>query len=214
MPPPWPYNLLNAVFEYEKNIKNGARGIPYSPVDEDVMRGIEHALEMLSEKEGTVITERYKNEKTLEEVGNEYKITRERIRQIEKKALYKLRRPAVAIYLMYGMNGAGARTRRKALEKEEKWIRGLQGEIAFTRNKIQLEELPAIEKQKAKRIDQAGLSVRATNVLCRSGIETEYDLVRLYKKSGARGLFKLKNMGKKSLCEIMDRFSLSEYDAG
>lgn len=55
---------------------------------------VEETLEKLTPKEANILRERYGfngNEKTLEEVGNIYGVTRERIRQIEAKALKKLR---------------------------------------------------------------------------------------------------------------------------
>lgn len=57
---------------------------------------IENLLLLLSEKEKVVILRRFnldsKGKKTLEEIGQEFSITRERVRQIEKNALMKMRR--------------------------------------------------------------------------------------------------------------------------
>ena len=56
------------------------------------------ALEMLSEREQKVLRLRFGLDdgraRTLEEVGREFHVTRERIRQIEAKALRKLRHPS------------------------------------------------------------------------------------------------------------------------
>jgi len=56
------------------------------------------ALSELSEREARVLTLRFGLEndrpQTLEEVGKEFNVTRERIRQIEAKALRKLRHPS------------------------------------------------------------------------------------------------------------------------
>lgn len=61
------------------------------------------ALSTLTERERTVICMRFGlfdgRERTLEEVGESLLVTRERIRQIEAKALRKLRHPARARYL-------------------------------------------------------------------------------------------------------------------
>ena len=57
---------------------------------------LESVLDDLSPRERDVLRLRYGwddgREKTLKEIGNIFKITRERIRQIEHKALQKLRK--------------------------------------------------------------------------------------------------------------------------
>ncbi len=64
---------------------------------------IQKALSTLTERERTVIELRFGLDggygKTLEEVGEVFHVTRERIRQIEAKALRKLRHPARSRYL-------------------------------------------------------------------------------------------------------------------
>ena len=65
---------------------------------------IERELSTLTEREAHVIKLRFGlydgRTRTLEEVGSEFDITRERIRQIEAKALRKLRHPSRARHLM------------------------------------------------------------------------------------------------------------------
>lgn len=64
---------------------------------------IEEALKVLTDRESKVLKMRFgldgEKEHTLEEVGNLFKITRERIRQIESKALKKLRAPHLSYKL-------------------------------------------------------------------------------------------------------------------
>ena len=59
---------------------------------------LEEILETLTERERKVLKLRFGwkdgNEKTLEEIGKEFNVTRERIRQIEAKALRKLKHPS------------------------------------------------------------------------------------------------------------------------
>ena len=59
---------------------------------------IDEALKTLTEREAKVLKMRFGlgdgNEHTLEEVGQQFKVTRERIRQIEAKALRKLKHPS------------------------------------------------------------------------------------------------------------------------
>jgi RNA polymerase primary sigma factor len=64
---------------------------------------LQNVLETLSPREAEVIRLRYGlyngRPLTLEEVGQRFNITRERIRQIEAKALRKLRHPSRARHL-------------------------------------------------------------------------------------------------------------------
>jgi RNA polymerase primary sigma factor len=65
----------------------------------DILREqVEEALKLLSNREAMVLRLRYGlydgRSRTLEEVGREFGVTRERIRQIESKALRKLRHPS------------------------------------------------------------------------------------------------------------------------
>jgi len=74
------------------------------PVEEAAFRLLQEylslALEALSDREREVLIMRFGLDdgrvRTLEEVGNHFEVTRERIRQIENKALAKLRQPARA----------------------------------------------------------------------------------------------------------------------
>jgi RNA polymerase primary sigma factor len=73
-----------------------------SPVDAIVKMGLKEqtskVLQTLSEREEMVLRKRFgigmNSECTLEEVGQDFEVTRERIRQIEAKALRKLRHPS------------------------------------------------------------------------------------------------------------------------
>jgi len=78
-----------------------------SPLDETIMKDlkehIHNALKTLSPKEQYIIAKRYglfgDAPATLEEVGSEFDVTRERIRQIEVKALRKLKHPSKGKWL-------------------------------------------------------------------------------------------------------------------
>lgn len=71
---------------------------PYDVASKELLKdNIEEVLKTLSEREAKVLVMRFgldgDSAKTLEEVGREFGVTRERIRQIEAKALRKLKHP-------------------------------------------------------------------------------------------------------------------------
>jgi RNA polymerase primary sigma factor len=73
------------------------------------MRGVvKDALDSLTPREAKVLRMRFgieiSTDHTLEEVGNQFDVTRERIRQIETKALRKLRNPSRSEKLKYLLN--------------------------------------------------------------------------------------------------------------
>jgi RNA polymerase primary sigma factor len=78
-----------------------------SPLDiamhDDMKKNIERALSSLTAREQSVIRRRFglgeDTPHTLEEVGNEFDVTRERVRQIEVKAIRKLRHPSRSKWL-------------------------------------------------------------------------------------------------------------------
>jgi RNA polymerase primary sigma factor len=78
-----------------------------SPPDEIMQSNlkelIEEALQRHTEREANILKMRFGlgdgNEHTLEEVGQQYKVTRERIRQIQEKAIRKLRKSSSSLKL-------------------------------------------------------------------------------------------------------------------
>ena len=65
--------------------------------DENLLEDTRHILEQLSQKERDILILRYGldsdgNKKTLEEIGSIYNVSRERIRQIENRAISKLKK--------------------------------------------------------------------------------------------------------------------------
>ena len=60
---------------------------------DELKKALTLALATLTAREERVIRERFFNGKTLEEVGQTFSVTRDRIRQIQNKALRKLRAP-------------------------------------------------------------------------------------------------------------------------
>ncbi len=74
-----------------------------SATDEGLMEATKDVLAGLTAREAKVLRMRFgidmNTDHTLEEVGKQFDVTRERIRQIEAKALRKLRHPTRSDYL-------------------------------------------------------------------------------------------------------------------
>jgi RNA polymerase primary sigma factor len=80
-------------------IEDTTQPSPYEETSKELLReSIEEVLSSLDERESKVLSLRFglmgETPKTLEEVGKIFNVTRERIRQIEAKALRKLRHPS------------------------------------------------------------------------------------------------------------------------
>jgi RNA polymerase primary sigma factor len=86
-------------FIEDKEAENPSEGTSKSMLKEK----LDHVLTSLSERERKILEMRFGlldgYGHTLEEIGNLYNVTRERIRQLEAKALRKLRHPTRAHHL-------------------------------------------------------------------------------------------------------------------
>jgi len=82
-------------------------------IEKEKKEMINESLKQLTEREAKVLRLRFgldgKGERTFEEIGEVFKVTRERIRQIEAKALRKLKHPTRSKFLKYGRQGKEGR---------------------------------------------------------------------------------------------------------
>ncbi|MBL4901563.1 sigma-70 family RNA polymerase sigma factor [Desulfocapsa sp. AH-315-G09] len=98
-----PASLEEPIGENNQNLMGLIRNEKATLPDEfaittDLHKQIDNILGTLTEREATVLRLRFglggKCERTLDEVGKQFKVSRERIRQIEQEALQRLRHPA------------------------------------------------------------------------------------------------------------------------
>ena len=171
--------------------------------------------ERLTERESAVICYRFglegENATDLESVGRHFNVTRERIRQIEAKALRKLKKTRNTFPAIFSAPNEVNET--IATLKEE--LRELCATPAFKRVEEIICKLNRMEKMPFKytdrsfskgttdltTIDELDLSVRAYNCLKRAGINTVADIINLPKEDW----FKVRNLGKKALLEIVEK---------
>lgn len=193
-------------------------------ITDDMIAGLDYCLESLTGRERELIV-KYYGGKTYVELGREYCLTRERIRQIINKALRKLRYPARLKIMETGLEATNERKRKKAeLDEEYQAIRNeiskLQNDRALITKIMQMRDsLEKVEPEEIKRFCEIAednkskwdisiydleLSVRAYNCLHRVGIKTLGDLSELTKEK----LMKIRNMGRKSADEIIQKMKL------
>lgn len=176
--------------------------------------GVEWAVSTLTEREQKVIRLRYEDGMTMRETGKCFNVTQERIRQIEAKALRKLRHPARADVIREGL--AMAEARKEAQGRLEAAVKGLNDEIARVRRDQELiHEIIESGKPRAEAeavirehfsdwntgIEEMDLSVRAYNCLKRAGYNKIIDLVGVTREK----LMKVRNLGRKSTEEVIEK---------
>ena len=162
------------------------------------IKGVAEVLEKLSEREQMIMWSRYSQNKTLEEVAKELNVTRERIRQIEAKALRKLGHPRNRSCVMaISVKQHQDEIREKALQVEKELRQYYEEEMKKNG------ALPKVIAETP--IEELDLSVRAYNCLKRARINTVSQLQEMTKEK----LLRVRNLGLKSTEEIQSK--LKEY---
>ena len=195
----WPENILTDI---------GTDVIP--PLTPDQEDGLNRAIGTLTEREQKVLKFRYMEGLSLEDTGKEFGVTRERIRQVEAKALRKLRHPSRRKLIECGsavLDELTALQEQLNRTKEE-----LQREIL--KKKQELKDLKDGDPDTVKdilvangaldtRIENMGLSVRAYNCCVRAGYKSADEFVG--KKQS--DLMKIRNLGRKSMEDLIRKLS-------
>lgn len=199
----YPYNLIPLINgeDDESDIRAWEEDnkVYYSPrLIEEVM------TQHLTERENKVLQMRYEWGMTLEEVGSELGATRERIRQIEAKAIRKMRTRKRDIMC------APAIDYRKELSDNEvlrNQVNYLQSELDRIRGISTLQREEADKKRSVMEtsIDALDLSCRAYNCCKRAGINTLGDL----SMKTLNEMYRVRNLGRRSLQEIEKK--MAEY---
>lgn len=186
----FPYNLISDILEGEGNDDHGEEDIStFSPY---LIRKTMN--ETLTEREFRILELRYSDGMTLQKAADEFELSRDRIRQIEIKAIRKLSHPARISRMK-----AVAYTDYIRLLKENE---DLKKELKKLKNMpIRTEDSEETEQKLKMTILDLSLSVRSYNSLKRAGVNTVGDIVELF-KSGE--ILKCRNLGIKSIQEVRD----------
>lgn len=169
-------------------------------------------LDTITEREKDIVIARFKDKRTLQEIGKSLGLTRERIRQIEVKALRKLKHPT----RVWHLKTITIEEHNKALEnimrleaenhritnKYNKLVEDVKTGKAIS--KLTKEEVTNIYNMP---IEELGLSVRAYNCLWRVGIRDLGNLLELRLEE----LMRIRNLGVKTADEIIHTIESRGY---
>lgn len=191
----YPHNLLSQVF---------VNGLP-TDLPDDITLVLEYIIQKtLTEREGRVLDMRYKRYMTMAAIGEEYGLRAERIRQIEAKAVRKLRHPSRSRYILMGMEGYINYLRDTAVDERlreyKKEIISLEKKIAELTDTEYEEEKNELENAPLAELD---LSVRTFNILYRAGYSTVKELL----DADAEKIVSLPNLGLKNFSDLIDVLS-------
>lgn len=199
--------------EYPRNLLLAIRGAweqeEPTELTADVLAGIQYALSTLNEREQLVLCRRYKEQKTLREIGEEIGVKQERSRQIETAALRKLRYPRNMRFITKGVDGYIKERCKVEYERgyQVGYNAGYQQGVDEASNgvskagiSVTIVSLP---------IEALDLSVRSFNALRRAGYVTIGDLLKVNEKE----IIHIKNLGTKQRQEVavsLYRYGISQ----
>lgn len=97
----YPINLLK-----ELNVDiYSEKKVDYNNISKDQLKGLEHAISTLKDREKTILLLRFKEKMTYRQIGDEYYLTASRIMQIVKKCMRMLKHPSRMNYIIKGYDG-------------------------------------------------------------------------------------------------------------
>lgn len=165
---------------------------------EDVEETVCFLFGNLREREEEVLTLRYQEGKSLSDIADRFGLTKERIRQIQKKAL---------LHMSQGRQGEILKNGVQKSVREEAERAQRMAELAKNGKARRADILTAADEPVAN----LDLSVRAYNCLFRNGIKTGKEAIE-YDESV--GLMRLRNCGKGTYDEIISKLSRYGYTKG
>lgn len=175
-------------------------------------------ISTLMDREQRVLEMRYQFGMTLDEIGKALHLTRERVRQIQKKAERKLRYRSISggirivdheKYDALKQENNELKARLSGLEHNLDVYRARLAELDVKVENPEENSEVKIEKLNAVKLEELDWSVRAYNCLKRAGFNTLGDLLYFDQNQGNieapfryQSWWHIRNFGKKSLIEV------------
>lgn len=193
----WPYNLIEEVVgsEYINNIST-----------KDQLKGLDAALDTLTEREKQVLLMRYRDGLTFNKIGKQFCVGGNRIRQIHNKAIRKLRAPHRCNLVLYGTEivelNSFVENKRKLLMEQVANLTSMEEDLQRRKERTLAVIKDDLGVAKMIGINELGLSCRTYNCMIRSNHNNLGDMVELA-KLGIDECLKIRNFGHKSYEEMI-----------
>lgn len=201
----WPYNLLEAC-EFDMDF----------PITEIQYEGLKEVIDnKLPKREAIMVCAYYMKHMTLEQLSDEFEVTKERIRQIILNGVRKIKHPARANLIRYGVDYAKTNAEMRALDEKLSEIEKKKEIIKEFYKKQQERFSEAIKEIQSDPMNTSlidlDLSVRSYNCLARAAhyvlykdvkLVNAYDIVKLFQSGD---IIKIRNLGRKSCEEIRNK---------
>lgn len=187
----YPQNLLQAI------VQNTSTEPPQN-MTEDRIRGLQYAMSTLEPREYEVLMYRYNSKLTLRAIGEIYGLSVERMRQVENKALRKLRTPSRWNYIKLGVAGYWQQRKKQYYDQGYR-----MGYLDGYKNGIKDEKEGRDRNYQNNPvlnliIENLELSTRAFQCLRRMGCNRIGDVI----DKDTDTILRTRNMGKRSMDEI------------
>lgn len=216
-------DLCNYKVEYPINFIYCVFGGPVETLaikDEKSIKEIESNIDYILDnymesKDANILRLRFKGKLSLDEVAKIYNVTRERVRQLEAKALRKMRHPlrARAIFTPYKLSQE-IKERTETLNQKNKELADnitkcldqidiLSKALDSVGIKVSTEKPNTYVTTLARNINEFEFSVRAYNCMKRAGINTIGDLTEKTEEE----MRQVRNLGHRGLEEIKDKLT-------
>ena len=180
----------------------------------------EYVKTTLRDREARVIELRYKESKTLEEVANEFGVSRDAIHKVELGTIRKLKHPRRSEILLYGLRYIDAFEKFKKTTEEQRLqemdayiVERLKDRFSSVALELEFDDDSVrnmIVQEALKRavfinydLEDLNLSTRTFNCLKRAGIKNMQDVLDY---SANKGLSRVRNFGINSFEELQNKF--------
>jgi len=205
----YPVNLMRVVLSADDEAID-------SPWNYDIL-GFQKLIAELSDREQRVIELRYRFGMTLEGAGKEMQVTRERVRQVEIKAIRKL---SMNIHRFQKPGQVEVHDYEELL-RENQVLRSAFDNLVGVIHDVYPQILDKVKEAQRKAeadlmenrdIEELELSVRSYNCLKRAGLNTVGKVIE-YDQNPKTSWLKVRNLGRKSIEEIRKRmFEYAGYE--